>query len=214
MRPAVHPAETNGAFQVLVDCGLPFVGKRNYFIQKRRVAGFTDIFPDRREQPERVVGAVRVVLIPLLAGQLDMPGAVIVRDQRKTGTAAYLAGNHQADFTERHLRREMQDTLNILHRVAVAVAVPQAAVDKRSRARPDEGNKALVSVPRIDHAVEIFIRRIDPQVVEFPAPICFQFVPVLLHAPQAAIGVRDSLCFALGMRAEQKTKLQAFIRLK
>jgi len=69
----------------------------------------------------------------------------------------------------------VDDTLNILHCVAVTVTVTLAAVDKGRGTRPVERDKALIRVPRVYHVVEIFIWGVNFKVSQFSVPISFQF---------------------------------------
>ena len=49
----------------------------------------------------------------------------------------------EADFVGGHFGSQMDDALNVLHGVPVAVAVAQTAVDEGRRPTPDEGHEAV-----------------------------------------------------------------------
>ena len=68
-------------------------------------------------------------------------------------------------------RIQMNDTLNVLYSIAVAVAVPQTAVYKRCGTGPDKGDEALISVPDVDHVVERIRRCADLEMVQLAVPV-------------------------------------------
>lgn len=136
MRTEVVEGKLHGAFQMLINSPCTFVGKRNDFIEECCVSGLRDVFVNGREQPEGVVcaigwmpgllyigGVVRRVLMSRVVGEFYKwkPAAVI-----------YLCREHKTDLLTRHFRREVDDPLDILHCIAVAVAVAKPAVNKRS----------------------------------------------------------------------------------
>ena len=48
----------------------------------------------------------------------------------ETAAVAYLSREHEADFVGSHFGIEVDDTLNILNRITVAVAVSESAVNE------------------------------------------------------------------------------------
>ena len=61
-----------------------------------------------------------------------MAGVVVELNKRKSAAVAYLSGKHEADLIGSHLRVKVDDTLDVLNGVTVAVAVAEAAVDEGS----------------------------------------------------------------------------------
>ncbi len=77
-------------------------------------------------------------------------------DQGQPTPMAYLGRKHKADFFFCHFRRKMDDSLNILHRIPVAVAVAQTAVNQRGCTRPDKSDKTVIGIPGIDHRIKFW----------------------------------------------------------
>ena len=100
-------------------------------------------------------------------------------DKRQTAAVIHLCGKHKADFFHRHLRRQMDHTLNILHRISVSVPVAKTAISKGSRPRPDKSHKTVVSIPCIDHGIKLRAWRFDLKVGKFFMPISNQLLPFL-----------------------------------
>ena len=166
--------EADRALEVVIDRVLAAVRIDDRLVQERLVAALADVLHDGREEPERIVCTVG-----RMAGLLDVirvvrgvlvAGVMGELDQRQTAAVVDLCGQHEADLLGRHLGVEVDDALDVLHGVAVAVAVAQAAVHERCRTRPDEGDEALVRVPDVHHVVELVRGRLDLEVAELAVP--------------------------------------------
>ncbi len=68
----------------------------------------------------------------------------------------------------------MDDSLNVLYCIPVAVAVAQAAVDEGGSSGPDKGHETVVGVPGIDHGVEFRAWGIHFQMIQLFLPVVFQ----------------------------------------
>ena len=169
---------------MLVNRALVPVGERNYLVNKTEIAGLGNILVDRGEEPERVVRPVgrmsRLLDIRGVVRSIFMTCVVSEFHERKAAAVVHLRREHKADLFHRHFRRQVYDSLDILHGVPVAVSVPQATVDKGRRSRPDKGHKAVVSVPGIDHRIEFRTGRRDLKVGEVPVPEAEKLFHVLL----------------------------------
>ena len=117
----------------------------------------------------------------------------------------HLGAQHEADAVLGHFRIEMNDALDILHRVAVAVAVALTAVDQAGRAGPDEGSEALEGVPGIDHFVEVRVGRLDVQVAQLAMPVFDQGGLFRLHLRGGlAVGVHQPAGFRFALLRQDK----------
>ena len=67
---------------------------------------------------------------------------------------ACLGGEHETDFFRCLFWCKVDNPLDVLYRVPVAVAVAQPAVNKGGRPGPEECHKAVVGIPCIHHGVE------------------------------------------------------------
>ena len=95
-------------------------------------------------------------------------------DQRKSAAVVNLSGKHEGDLFFGCLRCQMDDTLNILYRIAVAVTISKTAVDQGCGSGPGESHKTVVSIPGIDHGIEGRAGGIDLQMAELGIPVVFQ----------------------------------------
>ena len=160
---------------MLVNGRFSLVGEGDHLIQKAEISAFSEIFEHRGEEPQRIVcpvsgmAGVAHIFGVLRAGLL--PGFMGEFHQRKAAAVVDLGGEHEADLVRRHFGLQMDHALDILHRIPVAVAVAQAAVDKGGRPRPDEGHEAVVGVPYIDHGVEFRAGGPDLEMGEALRPI-------------------------------------------
>ena len=130
--------EVNRAFEVLVNRALfAVVREVNLLVEELLVAALADILVNGREQPKRVICAIRGVSrftnIAFFVGRVLVTGVVGVLYKRKSRAVRDLRREHKLNLLLRHLGRKVNDTLNILNGVAVAKAVSQAAVNERSR---------------------------------------------------------------------------------
>ena len=152
-----------------VDGVLPAVGIDDLFIIEGHIAAFRHIFVHCGEEPEGIVRAVGgmaglLYVFRIVRGVL-VACVVIILHQRKSGAVVHLGGEHEADLAQCHLRIGVDDALDVLHGVAVAVAVSLSAVDEAGGTGPGEGDEALVRVPDIDHVVEFFRRGLHREAV-------------------------------------------------
>ena len=172
--------ELHGPFQVLVDRALVPVGKGDHLVQEGGVARLGHIFVHGGEQPQRVVrpvGRVAGLLdIGEVVGGVLMAGVVGELDQGQPAAVVHLGGQHEADLFAGHFGLQMDDALNILHGIPVAVAVAQAAVDEGRGPGPHKGDEAVVGVPGVEHGVEGRVRGLDLQMAEPAVPLCLQLV--------------------------------------
>ena len=151
------------------------VGKRDLLVQKAEIAAFREIFEHGGEEPQRVVrpvsGVAGVAHIFGIFRTGLLSGLMRELHQREAAAVVDLGGEHEADLVRRHFRFQVDHALDILHRIPVAVAVAQAAVDEGGRPRPDEGHKAVVGVPDIDHGVELRAGCLDLEMGEALRPV-------------------------------------------
>ena len=129
--------ELNRPAEVFIDGGFLFVRKRNHFIQEGEVAGFTDVFVYGREEPERIIrtigGMAGLLYITFILRGIFMSGVMREFDKRESAAVMNLRRQHEAQLFLCGCRIKMNDALNILHGITVAVAVAQTAVDKGCR---------------------------------------------------------------------------------
>ena len=158
VRSEMIQGEIQSSLQMLIDTSLVAVRKRDHLVKERDISGLGDIFVDCGKQPERVIRA-----IGRMPGRTDI--AVVLRcilmsrivaelDQRKSAAVMYLGGKHEPDLVGCLFRGQMNDTLNILYRVAVTVAVPEAAVEEGGCPGPGKCHKAVICIPCVDHGVK------------------------------------------------------------
>ena len=182
----------DGPLQVLVNRSFIFIGKGNHLVKEGDVSRFRDVFVDSREKPERVVGPVSGVAC--LANVRSVVGSVLVArvvgelDKRKSSAVVNLRRKHKANFFGGHLRLKVNDALNVLNSVAVSVSVPQAAVNVRGSARPSESHETVVSVPGVDHRVEVLVGSLDLEMLKTAVPL-FDERLVLLGASRRQVSV-------------------------
>ena len=179
----VLQGEVQRPLQVLVDATLVPVGKGDYLVQKDGIPRLGDVFVHRGEQPQGVVRPIGGVAgLPdigrVLRGVL-VAGAVGELHQRQAAPVVHLGGEHEAQLLRRPLRLQVDDPLDVLHRVPVTVAVAQAAVDEGGRSGPGEGNKAVVGVPGVDHGVKFRTGGLHPEAGQLPVPVPDQLVQLL-----------------------------------
>ena len=68
--------------------------------------------------------------IGLIIRCILMSRIVCELNQRKSAAVVHLCREHETDLLHCHFRCQMDHTLDILYGIAVAVAVPESAVDK------------------------------------------------------------------------------------
>ena len=199
--------EIDRSLQVVVNGALLHVVRvEDFFIEESDVAAFGDVLIYGREQPQRVVCAVRGV-----TGLLNVRGVVrrilmarIMRIlyKRKACAVRYLRGEHEPDLVRCHLGSEVNDSLDILYGIAVTEAVPESAVLEGCGSGPGKCDEAVVSVPDVHHVVERLVRRMYLQVIEFCVPVCLQLFDFLLDYAVLLVLRDDFLRGLLGLLAE------------
>ena len=134
------------------------VRKGDDLIQKIQISCFGNIFPDRGKEPQGIIRAVGRMpgLLPVgsVIGRILLSRAVGELYKGQSSAAADLGGEHKAELFRRHFRSEVDDALDILHGIPVAVTVSQPAVDEGGGPGPDKCHKAVVGVPGIEHGVK------------------------------------------------------------
>ena len=138
-----------------------------------------------------------------IIGSVLLARLVSVLDERKTRAVRNLCGKHEYYLLLCHFGRKVDYTLDILYRVAVAEAVAQTAILERSRSRPCEGDKAVVSVPYIDDIVEVLVGGVYLEIVELAVPVFFQYFKLLVAYTGLLISCDYLLRFRLGLLTEQ-----------
>ena len=99
----------------------------------------------------------------------------------------------------------MDHALNVLHGIAVAKAVAQAAVNKRGRTRPGECHKAVVGVPGVHHHVEFRARRFYPEARKFCVPAAAQRLPLrAAYRLGRFVGAQQGRALLGGLFAQQE----------
>ncbi len=104
---------------------------------------------------------------------LHVPGCEWNFTKRKSAAVVYLGRQHETYFVTGHFRVQMNDSLDILDCVTVAVSVSQSAVDERGGPGPDEGYEAVVGIPGVDHRVEGRTRGLYLEVIQSFVPVFF-----------------------------------------
>ena len=98
----------------------------------------------------------------------------------------------------------MDDSLNVLYCIPVAVAVAQAAVDKGSSPGPGKGHKTVVGVPGIDHGIKFRAGCTDMKMLQLFLPISLQPGQLPVHRfTGMCVGLKD-FCRLCGGQGSQK----------
>ena len=199
--------------QVLIDGPFILVGKGDHLVQEGEVAALSHVLVDGGEEPQSIVGPVGGMAgflhIGGIIGGVFMAGVVGELDQGQAAAVVHLGRQHEANLLTGHFRLQMDDALDVLHRVAVAVAVPQAAVNQGGSPGPDKGDETVVGVPGVQHGVEGGVGGIHLQVAEPAVPFRFQGVHLLLH-PGGGVGVACQDGGGLGRRLHAGGKQDGF----
>ena len=184
VRPEMIQREIQSSLQVLIDTSLVAVRKRDHLIEERDISGLGDILVDRGEEPERVIRAVGRVPgrtdIAVVLRCILMSRIVVELDQRKSAAVMDLSRKHEPDLVSCFFRRQMNDALDILYRIAVTVAVPKTAVEEGGCSGPCKCHKAVICVPCVDHGVELRTGCFDLKVREPLTPHALQHFDFLL----------------------------------
>ena len=213
----VVDGEINGPLQMVVNRSFVPIGVGHHLIQQRHIAAFRNVLVNRGEQPEGVVSAVGgmpgFLHIGRIVRRVLMTGIVGVFHQRQSRAVVHLGREHEDDLLLGHFRGQMDDALNVLHRIPIAVAVAQAAVHKGSGSGPQEGHEAVVGIPGVHHGVEF---RTGGLYLE-PGQL---FLPVIVKYPQLLtaglggvfVGLQQGFRLAIRLFAYDKGKGFCFTR--
>ena len=126
-----------------------FVIERRRLVQDREVAGLLDVSRGAGDEPERIVVEARAdVGIPALRERLVLVVGAAVRELDR--------GDVQDPFP-RALRDQVHEAQKVLAAVAEAHAAAGPALVIGSAAAHVEGDHALVLVPDVHHAVQLFL---------------------------------------------------------
>ena len=66
-----------------------------------------------------------------IIGSILVTCIVVELNERESAAVVYLSREHETDLVSSHFGVKVNDTLNILNGIAVAVAVAKSAVDER-----------------------------------------------------------------------------------
>ena len=110
---------------------------------------------------------------------------------------------------------QVNNTLNVLHGVAVAVTVALSAIAEARRARPYERDEALERVPCVDHRVEALVGSVDAEVVQLGMPVGHKRVKLTLDS-LGRLGITGDYALSLcgGLLSEQECHVSDLARLK
>ena len=211
--------EVNGALQVVIYRPLSLICVGNRFVEKRSIPAFCNILVDSREKPERVVRPVSrmsgLLHVGSVVRRVLMPRVMRIFHKRKPRAVIYLGGQHEPYLPLCHIRVEMDHALYVLYRIAVSVPVPQAAVDKGSRPRPQECHKAVVGIPCIDHRIEFPARGLHPETGKLFLPEGAQLFHIGFTYPaRISIFPQQAFRFPIRLLAEEERKLPGFPRFQ
>ena len=207
----VH-GEVDRSLEVVVNGALlAIVSVEDLLVEERGIAALGDVLVNGREQPQSVVCTVAGVtsllrvygVLVVLVGVVLLTRLVIVLNQRQTCAVSYLRGQHEHDLLLCHLRRKVNDTLDILNGVAVAEAVSQAAVLEGSRSGPDEGDEAVVCVPGVNHVVEVLVGGVYLEVVQLAVPVVLELCKLCLYRAGLLVSADDLGDLSLGLLAAE-----------
>ena len=196
------------ALQVVVHRALLHIVRVvDLLVEETDVAALGNVLVYGGEQPQRIVRAVArmsgLLHVGSVVRRVLVTRVVGVFYERKTCAVGNLRGEHEADLVRRHLRREVNDTLDILHGVAVTETVAEAAVLEGCRAGPGKCDEAVVRVPYVHHVVERVVRRMNLQIVKLCVPVCLQLFDFLLDNAVRLVARDDRLGRCLRLLTEK-----------
>ena len=173
----------------------------------------------RWEEPQRVVrpvgGMARFPDIGRVLRGILMTGAVGELHQGQSAAVVDLGGEHEAQLLRRPLRLQVDDPLDVLHRVPVTVAVAQAAVEEGCGPGPGEGDKAVVGIPGVDHSIELGAGGLDPETGQLPVPIGAQRLQLpLTHPGCLPIALQQGGALPAGLFPQQEGDCDCLPRLQ
>ena len=129
------------------------VGNRS--IEDAPIARLLQVCRDAKDQPVRVIIEITAhVVVAALRKWL----VLVVR-----AATRQLRGGQIEYPLSRPRRNHMHEAKQILIGITEAHAAPNAAFKVRSRTAHVEGHHALIGIPDVDHAIGVFIGRIDLQ---------------------------------------------------
>ena len=171
---------------------------RNHFLDIVLITGFRNVLPDGREEPESIIRTVCRMsghLYPFrIVRSTGIAGNKVKQYQRKTTAVIYLCGQHERNLLLCHFGIQMDNTLNILNGITISITVSLSAVAKGCCARPSKGNKTLICIPGIYHAIECGIGSIDLEVHKLCMPVINQLLLLLLNHTQISIALQNLIC--------------------
>ena len=142
-----------------------------------------------------------------------MPRRVGELHKGKTSSICRLCRQHKPELFCRHLRRQMNNPLNILYRVPVTVTVAQSAVNKRGGPGPDKCHKAVISIPGVHHSVKFRAGRVYFQAVQFFIPVCFQLQKLFLNRfLRVFVPLQGGISFFWAAGSKEKNNSFCFLR--
>ena len=104
----------------------------------------------------------------------------------------------------------MNDALDILDGIPIAVAVAQTAVYEGRCTGPDEGDEALVSVPYVDHIVEFRAGGVHLEVGQLLVPEILQLCDFCIHLARRLVGIQDGSSLCAVALTENVDQLRSF----
>ena len=108
----------------------------------------------------------------------------------------------------------MDDPLDILYGVTVAVSVAQTAVDKGSGPGPDESYETVIGIPGIDHSVKGRTGCLYLEMIQSAVPVCFQRFNLLEDLfLWIFVGSQNFCTFFRGIHSQDKENSFRFSRL-
>ena len=128
--------------------------------------------------------------------------------KRQPSTMMYLRRKHKPYLFHSHLRCQMDNPLDILHRIPIPVSVSQPAVKKGCRTRPDKGHKTIIRIPCIYHCVKFRAWCFYLKTGKLFMPVGRQFQPLLFTDPRRLrITCHNLLRLCVTLHANDKRKL-------
>ena len=108
----------------------------------------------------------------------------------------------------------MDDTLNILNGIPIAISIPQTAVNKGSGTRPDKGDETLVGIPYIDHVIEGIGRSLYLEVFQLAVPELLEFLYFCIDLSSWFIRSEQLCGFLIVLLSHEEDEFLGFTRLK
>ena len=123
---------------MLVNCILAAVCVYDNLIEERLVSALADILINCWEEPESVVCSIAWVacflsvdrVLVVLVRASFVACLVVELNKWKSAAVIYLCRDHKSDLFSSKLRIDMDNTLDILNCISIAIAVSQTAIDE------------------------------------------------------------------------------------